>query len=961
MATADSQGIMALPTGGAPADTGAPAQPQLGLDDSYDAVQQGLQNASPDAHSAVNAELAKLAPMLDQLPDDVLDMLLQIIQYMHANPKDYAKAVQELITKGVIQEGDFPEEFDPEFLATFGMVIMHAKKSRQGSQQAAPMTQAPVPPLGMARGGIAEAAHMVASRGRGQDTMLAHITPKEAKMLRSKGGMGTINPATGLPEYGMFDFVGDAISGVGKAVSGAVSGIGKALKSIVSSPLGRVLATVAIACFVGPAAFGLTGAAGAAAQMAIASGAVTAMGGGNIGDVLKSAAVGGATAFFSAPGGTVSNFVGGAVSNAAANAAVTSGIVGTGMGLLSGQKLEDAVKGGLTAGAVSGLSTGFNKGFTAQVEAPSLGNVSDMAKKANVEGKWNNETGQFDPPGTQPNAAPAQNANADVIPSSTKGLDPNSYEWKNATPEQLARANQFKDPLGALVADERYTDVNADYAKQFQSPSGAPASSSVPTATDPLGDFIQQNDMQRAAANTPAQPGQGYQAPTIGQSFKTMGGGIADIAQGDFSKGFEGVSKGAGDLFFPDSPTAEQVHATSGFKNSIANGSDYNTAYQRGADALGAPGMVRTYAPGIAAGLGVAGLAGAFTPKPSQPTPEEDAMNQRLIEERARIAANPGNYVPKGLEKYGIVYNDRGEITGSNPWNPAPAPGSTEVAGSYMPYTPSPYMTPSGAIGGGLQPLYQPYNTANMYTNLMPRHAADGGMMDAAPVHMSFGGDIAKALEMAARRINPQPPQGGALTGAISPQYSPSPAPSSGGGGLIQNVLSGVGNTVSGLFKGVQPAIAQAVAQQQAEQQAQQQAQQSSTPPPAPVAPLPPPTEVTRYQQQYDPNQVSDLSRRLYPSIYDQSFKDSILSNTAVGPQRGGGIASLATGGYPRRTGPISGPGTGTSDSIPAMLSDGEFVMTAKAVRGAGKGSRLAGAKKMYALMHQLERNAARG
>lgn len=73
------------------------------------------------------------------------------------------------------------------------------------------------------------------------------------------------------------------------------------------------------------------------------------------------------------------------------------------------------------------------------------------------------------------------------------------------------------------------------------------------------------------------------------------------------------------------------------------------------------------------------------------------------------------------------------------------------------------------------------------------------------------------------------------------------------------------------------------------------------------------------------------------------------------------GLASLAQGGYPRRTGQISGPGTEKSDSIPAMLSDGEFVMTAKAVRGAGKGSRRAGAKKMYDLMHQLERNASRG
>jgi hypothetical protein len=74
-----------------------------------------------------------------------------------------------------------------------------------------------------------------------------------------------------------------------------------------------------------------------------------------------------------------------------------------------------------------------------------------------------------------------------------------------------------------------------------------------------------------------------------------------------------------------------------------------------------------------------------------------------------------------------------------------------------------------------------------------------------------------------------------------------------------------------------------------------------------------------------------------------------------------GGIAGLAQGGYPRKTGQIQGPGTETSDSIPAMLSDGEFVMTAKAVRGAGKGDRRAGAKRMYALMNQLEKNAARG
>jgi hypothetical protein len=61
---------------------------------------------------------------------------------------------------------------------------------------------------------------------------------------------------------------------------------------------------------------------------------------------------------------------------------------------------------------------------------------------------------------------------------------------------------------------------------------------------------------------------------------------------------------------------------------------------------------------------------------------------------------------------------------------------------------------------------------------------------------------------------------------------------------------------------------------------------------------------------------------------------------------------------FPRMDGPINGPGTGTSDDVPAMLSDGEFVFTAKAVRNMGQGSRRKGAKKMYALMKKLEGTA---
>ena len=68
-----------------------------------------------------------------------------------------------------------------------------------------------------------------------------------------------------------------------------------------------------------------------------------------------------------------------------------------------------------------------------------------------------------------------------------------------------------------------------------------------------------------------------------------------------------------------------------------------------------------------------------------------------------------------------------------------------------------------------------------------------------------------------------------------------------------------------------------------------------------------------------------------------------------------GGIAHLAGGSFPRMSGAISGPGGPRDDMVPAMLSDGEFVMTADAVRNAGGGSRREGARRMYQLMNQLQ------
>jgi hypothetical protein len=58
-------------------------------------------------------------------------------------------------------------------------------------------------------------AQGLASLGRGNDSMLMHVTPNEVAGLQSiamaHGGSLTINPQTGLPEAGFFDFVGSML------------------------------------------------------------------------------------------------------------------------------------------------------------------------------------------------------------------------------------------------------------------------------------------------------------------------------------------------------------------------------------------------------------------------------------------------------------------------------------------------------------------------------------------------------------------------------------------------------------------------------------------------------------------------------------------------------------------------------------------------------------------------------
>ena len=111
--------------------------------------------------------------------------------------------------------------------------------------------------------------------------------------------------------------------------------------------------------------------------------------------------------------------------------------------------------------------------------------------------------------------------------------------------------------------------------------------------------------------------------------------------------------------------------------------------------------------------------------------------------------------------------------------------------------------------------------------------------------------------------------------------------------------------------------------------------------------------EINIFEEDTDESLISLLMRS------GMTREEAIAYNKQIKQKADGGIIQLADGSkkyFPRKNGEIDGPGTGTSDDIPAMLSDGEFVFTAKAVNNAGGGDRREGAKRMYQVMKNLEK-----
>ena len=214
---------------------------------------------------------------------------------------------------------------------------------------------------------------------------------------------------------------------------------------------------------------------------------------------------------------------------------------------------------------------------------------------------------------------------------------------------------------------------------------------------------------------------------------------------------------------------------------------------------------------------------------------------------------------------------------------------------------------------------------------------AEGGIASVQPQYLA-GGGIMAALGGIGRGI------GGALTGA---------------GGAIGNALQGVGGGIGRGIEALGGMAQQANENYQANQKKQEKRLEDMTR-----------EELIEYIKSGGKSSgnsgieaLQGLSDRFIDKVTDQSAGSTNAMRKAM-PTFGG----LADGGeveYPRMNGPISGPGTETSDDIPAMLSDGEFVVNAKAVRGIGrlKGAgktkaeqRQEGARMMYALQRAGEK-----
>ena len=292
------QGIAALPSGMAP--EGAAEQPAIGSLSAQEAATLGrlLTKVSQD-------EIDQLRELTEDLKEFTLPELKDFlggVDYIMQNAQNYKQSVRNLIARGIVEPGDLPADYVPTFYSILRQMLMTAIQQEEAPQQ-------------FAKGGLVDMAKKVAKAGRHGDTMLAHITPREAAMLKQAGGAGTINPATGLVEYKSFwskagSFLKKAAPVILPIALSFIPGLGTAVGAAIGGALGVSAGTAA--------------ALSSAAIGAVGAGVGGLIAGQKPGQALLSAALGGIGGYAMsqlAPAGLSGIFSGGATGAEGAAAA----------------------------------------------------------------------------------------------------------------------------------------------------------------------------------------------------------------------------------------------------------------------------------------------------------------------------------------------------------------------------------------------------------------------------------------------------------------------------------------------------------------------------------------------------------------------------------------------------------------------------------------------------------------
>ena len=305
-----------------------------------------LANQSPEFGQGIDVIEERLSRTA-MVPED-LDEAIEMLEAALENPAMYAEMVQAAISDGLIDEGDAPAEFDAVFIISILMALYGLQE--RGMAQ------------GYARGGLTVAGRRLANQGQGGDSMLAHINPREAEVLRRMGGQGTVNPNTGLAEY-------------------------KSLKKTL-----KVVLPVALMVFGGPIAsaiggsLGLTGTAATVVGSSIlGAGSAAATGG----DWKRGAIMGGIT-------GGIGNVAGNAINqgmnlglSAPMAATLGSGLVGGAAGVVSGD--------GFKQGALQGAGGQLLKNFAGTGSGTGAPNAFQGAIQSGVDATGNMLTAGYTP------------------------------------------------------------------------------------------------------------------------------------------------------------------------------------------------------------------------------------------------------------------------------------------------------------------------------------------------------------------------------------------------------------------------------------------------------------------------------------------------------------------------------------------------------------------------------------